>query len=47
MLYIVGGRRTLPERLFWFIVTVLGFILAAIMLNKSVTDWIEHPTGHA
>ena len=33
------------ERLFWVLVTFVGFVCAAVTLIGSVNDWIETPVG--
>ena len=40
------GRTKYPsERLFWVLVTLIGFSCAGMILNTTITDWIEYPTG--
>ena len=33
------------EKLFWVIIVATGLILASILLNSAIDEWINNPTG--
>ena len=36
--------RSLPTRLLWLFVVVIGFIGGVIIINESVSEWLNNPT---
>ena len=40
--YWVAAPR-LPEKLFWVLVTIAGFIGASLIVNDAVVNWMDQP----
>ncbi len=40
--YWVAAPR-LPEKFFWVVVTIAGFVCASLIVNEAVVNWMEQP----